>query len=55
MDRQQHPDLGAVARAIIDSNLYMTLGTADENGRPWMSPVYYTPERNAEFYWVSSP
>ena len=33
----------------------MTLGTADENGRPWVSPVYYAPERYAEFYWVSSP
>ena len=41
MDRQQHPDLGAIAKAIIDSNLYLTLGTADEAGRPWVSPVYY--------------
>ena len=32
MDRRQ--DLGAIARTIIDSNLYMTLGTADEAGRP---------------------
>ena len=29
MDRQKHLDLGAIARAIIDSNLYLTLGTAD--------------------------
>ena len=55
MDRQQHPDLGAMARSIIDSNLYLTLGTADENGRPWVSPVYYAPEGYTEFYWVSSP
>jgi nitroimidazol reductase NimA-like FMN-containing flavoprotein (pyridoxamine 5'-phosphate oxidase superfamily) len=53
MDSQQ--DFGAIARAIIDSNLYMTLGTADEAGRPWVSPVYYAHERYAEFYWVSSP
>jgi hypothetical protein len=33
----------------------MTLGTADENGRPWVSPVYYAPESYAKFYWVSSP
>jgi uncharacterized protein YhbP (UPF0306 family) len=44
-----------MARAIIDSNLYMTLGTADEEGRPWVSPVYYAPEGYARFYWVSSP
>jgi Pyridoxamine 5'-phosphate oxidase len=43
-------DLASVARDIIDSNAYMTLATADENGRPWASPVWY-----AHFYWVSSP
>jgi nitroimidazol reductase NimA-like FMN-containing flavoprotein (pyridoxamine 5'-phosphate oxidase superfamily) len=53
MDRQQ--DFGAIAKAIIDSNLYLTLGTADEVGRPWVSPVYYAHEGYAEFYWVSSP
>jgi uncharacterized protein YhbP (UPF0306 family) len=45
----------AIARAIIDSNLYMTLGTADETGRPWVSPVYYAPAGYTKFYWVSSP
>jgi hypothetical protein len=34
-------DLAALARAILDASLYMTLGTADESGRPWVSPVYY--------------
>jgi len=48
-------DLGAVARAIIDSNYYMTLGTADEAGRPWVSPVYYAVAGYREFFWVSSP
>jgi hypothetical protein len=50
----QH-DLGAIARAIIDSNLYMTLGNADGDGRPWVSPVYYEPAGYATFYWVFSP
>lgn len=49
------PDLGATARAIIDANLYMALGTADETGRPWVSPVYFAPAGYTEFYWVSSP
>ena len=53
MDSQQ--DLAAIARSIIDSNFYMTLGTADGDGRPWISPVYYAPEGYIEFYWVSSP
>jgi hypothetical protein len=48
-------DLGAIARTIIDSNFYMTLGTSNEAGRPWVSPVYYAASGYAEFYWVSSP
>jgi hypothetical protein len=48
-------DPGAVARAIVDANLYMVLGTADEDGRPWVSPVYYAPAAYREFFWVSSP
>jgi hypothetical protein len=60
MDRQgesvdRKEDLGSVARAIIDSNLYMTLATADESGLPWASPVWYAAEGYTEFYWVSSP
>jgi hypothetical protein len=48
-------DLDQVARTIIDENHYMVLGTADEGGRPWVSPVYYAPSAYAELYWVSSP
>ena len=48
-------DLAACARAIIDANLYMVIGTADEAGRPWVSPVYYAPAAYREFFWVSSP
>jgi hypothetical protein len=48
-------DRGATARQIIDANLYMVLGTADETGRPWATPVYYAVAGYREFYWVSSP
>ena len=48
-------ELDRIARAIIDGNRYMVLGTADEGGRPWVSPVYYAPSGYAELYWVSSP
>jgi nitroimidazol reductase NimA-like FMN-containing flavoprotein (pyridoxamine 5'-phosphate oxidase superfamily) len=48
-------DLGAMAKDIIDSNPYMTLGTADGSGRPWVSPVYHAHEGYERFYWVSSP
>ena len=37
MDQQ---DLGALARTIIDSNMYMVLGTADESGyRLYTTPL----------------
>ena len=51
----EHHDLGAMAKDIIDSNPYMTLGTADGSGRAWASPVYYAQEGYTVFYWVSSP
>lgn len=47
-------DLPGVARAIIDANVYMTLGTADAAGRPWASPVFYAAWEYREFYWMSS-
>ena len=49
------PDPATITRAIIDANLYMVLGTADEAGQPWVSPVYYAPADYREFFWVSSP
>ena len=48
-------DLSALARTIIDANLYMTLGTADEAGRPWATPVYFAHADYREFIWVSRP
>ena len=48
-------DLDAVARDVFAGNRYMTLGTADERGRPWTSPVWYAREGYEELYWVSSP
>ena len=45
----------ATARAIIDANLYMVVGTADERGHPWVSPVYYAHVDYREFLWVSRP
>jgi nitroimidazol reductase NimA-like FMN-containing flavoprotein (pyridoxamine 5'-phosphate oxidase superfamily) len=45
----------SAARAVIDSNRYMTLGTADEDGHPWVSPVWFAHSGYREFFWVSSP
>jgi nitroimidazol reductase NimA-like FMN-containing flavoprotein (pyridoxamine 5'-phosphate oxidase superfamily) len=51
----QQGDPGAHARAIVDANLYMVLGTADEDGRPWVTPVYFAAAGYREFLWVSRP
>jgi hypothetical protein len=48
-------DPGAIARTIIDANLYMVLATADAAGHPWASPVYFANAGYAELFWVSSP
>src|SRR4051794_7866379 len=50
-----HADLDAMARRVIDTNHYMTLATVDPDGRPRVSPVYYTAARYTDFYWLSSP
>lgn len=51
----QQPDLDAVARAILHSNHDMTLGTADGEGRPWVSPVFFAADGYRDLYWISSP
>ena len=48
-------ELDAMARRVIDGNLYMTLATLAPGGTPWLSPVDFTPARYTDFYWVSSP
>jgi pyridoxamine 5'-phosphate oxidase-like protein len=53
MSRPDEP--ASIARAIIGSSLYMVLGTADDAGVPWVSPVYYAHEGYTTLYWVSSP
>jgi hypothetical protein len=50
-----HPDLDVMARRAIDANHYMTLATLDPDGRPRLSPVYYTAARYRDLYWLSSP
>jgi hypothetical protein len=47
------PDAGA--RAVFAGNRYMTLGTADERGHPWVPPVWYARAGYDELFWVSSP
>jgi Pyridoxamine 5'-phosphate oxidase len=48
-------DFGDMARGIIESNRYMVLGTADEDGVPWVTPVWFAQSDHRRFIWVSSP
>jgi nitroimidazol reductase NimA-like FMN-containing flavoprotein (pyridoxamine 5'-phosphate oxidase superfamily) len=47
------PDLSAHARELLDRNAYLTLGTVDDTGRPWVSPVYMAASGLREFFWMS--
>jgi nitroimidazol reductase NimA-like FMN-containing flavoprotein (pyridoxamine 5'-phosphate oxidase superfamily) len=46
-------DFAAHARAVIAANLYLTLGTVGADGLPWTAPVYFAPDGDREFVWVS--
>jgi nitroimidazol reductase NimA-like FMN-containing flavoprotein (pyridoxamine 5'-phosphate oxidase superfamily) len=48
-------EVDAVARGVVDANRYMTLGTADATGRPWVSPVWFAADGYGAFLWVSAP
>lgn len=48
-------DLGAEARALMGASRYATLATADVDGTPWATPVYFSHDGYRDLYWVSSP
>jgi pyridoxine/pyridoxamine 5'-phosphate oxidase len=43
------------ARRVVGANAYMTLATADGDGRPWATPVWFAARDCADFVWVSRP
>lgn len=47
-------DRSAVER-VLTANRYLVLGTADETGNPWVSPVFYASLDSDHVVWVSSP
>jgi hypothetical protein len=52
------PDLRAlasVAPSVLGRSAYITLATADAQGRPWVSPVWFVSEDHRTFWWVSMP
>ena len=43
------------AREIVEASRYLVLATADAEGRPWSTPVYFAHAGCRDFFWVSSP
>jgi nitroimidazol reductase NimA-like FMN-containing flavoprotein (pyridoxamine 5'-phosphate oxidase superfamily) len=44
-----------IARTILDTGPYVVLATADADGVPWASPVWFAQEDYSELYWISYP
>ncbi|HEX5619384.1 MAG TPA: pyridoxamine 5'-phosphate oxidase family protein [Solirubrobacteraceae bacterium] len=40
---------------LITASRYMVLATADADGVPWVSPVWFATEDQRTFYWISDP
>ena len=47
-------DRSAVER-VLAANRYLVLGTADVDGRPWVTPVFFAPLAPNRVCWVSAP
>jgi pyridoxine/pyridoxamine 5'-phosphate oxidase len=52
-DSPPTPEMLARARRVLDANAYLTLATADADGRPWGTPVWFAERDAREFVWVS--
>ncbi len=48
-------DLNRLARGIVANNQYLTLGTVNQNGVTWVSPVVYVFDNEYNFCWISLP
>ena len=44
-----------IAREILDAGIYVVLATANADGLPWASPVWFAKDDYRELYWVSYP
>src|SRR3954453_13203625 len=43
-----------IVREILNANSHVVLATADADGVPWASPVWFARE-DSELYWMSHP
>jgi nitroimidazol reductase NimA-like FMN-containing flavoprotein (pyridoxamine 5'-phosphate oxidase superfamily) len=42
-----------LVKHVIDRNTVMVIATTDDNGLPWISPVFFNYDTNYNFYWTS--
>jgi uncharacterized protein YhbP (UPF0306 family) len=45
----------SVVDGLLVANRYLVLGTADADGQPWVTPVFFAPLEPDHVCWVSSP
>lgn len=48
-------DLWETVPRLLADNRYLVLATADADGNPWATPVYFAPDGTDRVLWVSSP
>jgi hypothetical protein len=48
-------DSAELGRAIVDASMYMVVATTNDDGSPWVSPVYFAHAEYREYFWVSRP
>jgi len=55
-DRQAvRASMWATVPRLLAQHRYVVLGTADGEGRPWATPVFYAPDGEHRIVWVSAP
>ena len=40
---------------LLARHRYLVLGTADPDGSPWVTPVFFAADGEYRVFWVSSP
>jgi uncharacterized protein YhbP (UPF0306 family) len=48
-------DNSAHARSVLDGTTFVVLATADADGNPWATPVWFAHDGLDRLYWVSWP
>jgi hypothetical protein len=54
MFNPEQPTDAELARSVIDAGRYLVLASADADGRPWPTPVWYSRD-GRDFVWISRP